>query len=148
MSKNPRNIGRNFEYRVRDFLRTFGWESERNPGSGADAQVVKFLAPRDVRAVKHEGKLKIVLECKKTSNGIKSMTLQRAPLEELEFEKRQIEVFAFAQKGPGQPNPMYAVTSLEKMLELIELEYVMAELAKEIPDINEKVEEIKNVYRD
>lgn len=84
--------GTNYEYRIRNFMRSLGWDSERNNLSGASTQISELIAKHDVRASKHGIFLQI--EAKKTANKEKHK-LKRKWVEELDFYNDEFLVFAF-----------------------------------------------------
>ena len=107
--KRSKTIGDGFEYRVRDWFRTQGWSSERNPLSGASEQLKKLVAKHDVRASKNG--LFLQLECKKTNNTQKHK-LQRIWYEKVDFTNDEFIVFGFGR------SPIYCCIPLEIYREL------------------------------
>jgi len=94
--RKPKGRGTSFEYRIRNFLRDNGWESERNPLSGASAQVSEVVGKHDVRASR-EG-LFLQIECKKTAEHEKHI-LQRIWIEKIDFANDEFLVFAFGRSA-------------------------------------------------
>jgi hypothetical protein len=90
--KAPKGRGTSYEYRVRDFLRFLGWNSERNDLSGASKQIANLIGRHDVRASKQG--IFLQLECKKTS-GKDEHKIERAWLDKIDFTNDEILVFAF-----------------------------------------------------
>lgn len=90
--RKPKGRGTNYEYRIRNTLRDMGWEAERNPLSGASAQVSEVVGKHDVRASRADIFLQI--ECKKTGEHDKHI-LQRGWIDKIDFTNDEFLVFAF-----------------------------------------------------
>lgn len=86
-------LGRNYEYRLRDWFRDRGWESERNPLSGASEQIVNNLGKHDVRVLK-DG-IFLQLECKKTNkkNGI--LNIKKEWIDKIDFNNDEFLIFSY-----------------------------------------------------
>jgi len=89
----PKGRGTSYEYRVRNWFRDKGWQSERNNLSGASEQVAEHISKHDVRAYSNGG-IFLQLECKKTASPDKH-TLQREWFGKLDFNNDELLVFAF-----------------------------------------------------
>jgi len=95
--------GDSFEYRVRNWFKKIGWDSERNPLSGASEQLKVLVAKHDVRASKNGIFLQV--ECKKTA-GISTHKLQRIWYEKIDFRNDEFLAFAFGR------SPIYCIVPL------------------------------------
>lgn len=104
MSKKAHDIGRRFEYRVRNWFRRAGFEANRVPVSGA-APVMKG----DV-VVKVNEAMELVLECKRRTGGYKEMFKWMG-----EAESKGIPVLVI---GVGRQKPMI-VMPIDKFIELL-----------------------------
>lgn len=92
--------GNSYEYRVRDFMRSLGWDAERNPLSGASAQISQATGKHDVRASNHG--IFLQMECKKTK-ARDEHKLRREWFEKIDFTNDEFLVFAFGR------SPNYAI---------------------------------------
>ncbi len=90
--KKVKGRGTNYEYRIRNWFKDHGWDSERNNLSGASTQISELIAKHDVRASKHGIFLQI--EAKKTAHKEKHK-LQRKWIQEIDFDNDEFLVFAF-----------------------------------------------------
>lgn len=101
--------GRSYEYRLRDWLRQHGYQAERNPLSGASAQLEEELGKYDVRASK--GQIFLQIEAKKTSAQDKRI-IKRSQLDKIQFDNDELYVFAFDRSDH------YAIVSLDRYISL------------------------------
>jgi len=104
MSKRSRDIGKSFEYRVRNWFRRAGFEANRVPVSGA-APAVKG----DV-VVKVREDVRLTLECKRRTGGYREMFRWME-----EAEKKDIWLLVI---GVGRRKPI-VVMSIDKFIELL-----------------------------
>jgi Holliday junction resolvase len=86
-------IGKNYEYRIRNWFRDLGWESERNPLSGASEQIVRNMGKHDVRVRKND--IFLQLECKKTNkkNGI--LNIEKEWIDKINFNNDEFLIFSY-----------------------------------------------------
>jgi len=104
VSKKASDIGRGFEYRVRDWFRRAGFEANRVPVSGA-APAMKG----DV-VVKIDEDMELVLECKRRTGGYKEMFKWVG-----EADSKGISVLVI---GVGRQKPV-VVMQIDKFIELL-----------------------------
>ena len=86
-------IGKGYEYRLRDWFRERGWNSERNPLSGASKQITEEMGKHDVRSWK--GDIFLQIECKKTNKESESLTIQQEWLNKINFDNDEFLCFSF-----------------------------------------------------
>lgn len=91
-------IGKGYEYRLRDWFRERGWNSERNPLSGASKQITEEMGKHDVRSWK--GEIFLQIECKKTNKESESLAIQQEWLDKINFDND--EFLCFSYKGCKQ----------------------------------------------
>jgi len=88
-------IGRDYEYRVRNWFIKKGWKSERNPLSGASDQIEQELGKHDVRSWKEDLRIFLQLECKKTSKTDDKLVIQKEWLDKIDFTNDEFLVFSY-----------------------------------------------------
>ncbi|HUX79376.1 MAG TPA: hypothetical protein VMW10_06505 [Alphaproteobacteria bacterium] len=88
-------IGRDYEYRVRNWFIKKGWKSERNPLSGASDQIEQELGKHDVRSWKEDLRIFLQLECKKTSKADDKLVIQKEWLDKIDFTNDEFLVFSY-----------------------------------------------------
>jgi len=104
VSKKSRDIGKGFEYRVRDWFRRAGFEANRVPVSGT-APAMKG----DV-VVKVNERMQLVLECKRRTGGYKELFKWMG-----EAERKGIQLLVI---GVGRQKPVVVMT-IDKFIELL-----------------------------
>jgi len=92
---SAQTIGRNYEYRVRDWFTDQGWKAERNPLSGASEQIVTELGKHDIRTWREDLKIFLQVECKKTSKKDNKLNLEQEWLDKIDFAKDEFLCFSY-----------------------------------------------------
>lgn len=109
--KTPKGRGTSYEYRVRNFLRSLGWDAHRNDLSGASKQIAMLVAKHDVRASKNG--IFLQLECKKTK-AKEEHKIERIWFTKIDFTNDEFLVFAFGRSPHYAMVPELAYQMLDK----------------------------------
>lgn len=96
-------IGKDYEYRLRNWFVEKGWKAERNPLSGASDQIEEQLGKHDVRAWKEDLNIFLQIECKKTMQKKKTkdgqdddtLIIQKEWLDKIDFDNDEFLVFSY-----------------------------------------------------
>jgi len=99
MGKKNKSIGNSFEYRIRDwFKKRDGWQSERNPLSGASEQFTNAVGKHDVRAWKDSIFLQIEAKKRSRTKDPKKrhqIEIMKEWIDKIDFDKDEILVIGF-----------------------------------------------------
>lgn len=123
MGKAAKVRGTSFEYRVRNwFNMQAGWQSERNPLSGASEQIKETVAKHDVRAWHTAKSIFLQIETKKRGKSKNSkrgqqMEIMREWIEKIDFTKDELLVIGLDRSD------LYAVVPTERYFQLLGLTY-------------------------
>ncbi len=88
-------IGRDYEYRVRNWFIKQGWKAERNPLSGASDQIEDELGKHDVRCWRDDLSIFLQLECKKKSTTKDILDIKKEWIDKIDFDNDELLVFSF-----------------------------------------------------
>ena len=96
-------IGKDYEYRVKQWFIDKGWKAERNPLSGASDQIEEQLGKHDVRAWKEDLNIFLQIECKKTMQKKKTkdgqdddtLVIEKEWLDKIDFTNDEFLVFSY-----------------------------------------------------
>lgn len=96
-------IGKDYEYRLRNWFVDKGWKAERNPLSGASDQIEEQLGKHDVRAWREDLNIFLQIECKKTMKKKKTkdgqdddtLVIQKEWLDKINFDNDEFLVFSY-----------------------------------------------------
>ena len=96
-------IGKDYEYRVKQWFLDKGWKAERNPLSGASDQIEEQLGKHDVRAWKEDLNIFLQIECKKTMQKKKTkdgqdddtLVIEKEWLDKIDFTNDEFLVFSY-----------------------------------------------------
>ena len=118
IGKQSRNRGRNYEYSVRNFLRSLGYKSERVILSGGCDAINKLTGSKN-DVIGDKNGLKVDIECKKTS-GKKHIIIKKDALTKIKFYDEETERIGMLSFSFGGDTTNYAIIPLNDLLLMLE----------------------------